>query len=652
MEALFYGWTGTIEQRLQNLLINVPPGCCKSAIVGRAFPAWCWIHDPGWKAICISANPRVALRDAVLSRQIIESDWYQHTFSPDWQMAEDANAKGNYRNTKGGFRISQGCGAKLTGDRGDCLIFDDLHDLSEANSEAIRQQVIDYYDQTASNRVNDSRKSTRIYIGQRVHEGDISSRFIDLGWTHLCIPQEFVPERKCSTPIGWKDPRTEAGELMFPLRFPLQVLTDSKKTLTEFGYSAQHQQDPMSAVGNLFRKSWFRYYKEHGDTYHLDNGDGIEIVGKAFCKRFTTCDFAYSTKTSADYTVMATWDVDREGRMLLVDLVRERMSDPDLELRIEKLWADLSPAYIAIEARTTGSTMIQRLNRKPHIRVKALKSEEDKVQRSLALRVDMGNGKVYFPKGAPYLGEITAELLRFPQGKHDDFVDAAAYAAIDKINLVVGASSILTHDLYDKCVIPSFKVARDTFGVEVEKCGSLYVGISGRTKDSTTVWVIERGEDALQLNTKLRRVYRTLLVRSFKNVPYQTQFEEILKIVGQSKVRKVAIENNGVCAGLAEQLQSNSKCIPWNTSAMAQGTAIERLAMFVAQNRIGLPPDDDLKNEILSVQRITGPSGNIIYEGQVSTAACDGMFAAALALEAGEGSGVGEFVYGAAINAN
>jgi hypothetical protein len=53
----------------------------------------------------------------------------------------------------------------------------------------------------------------------------------------------------------------------------------------------------------------------------------------------------------------------------------------------------------------------------------------DKVTRSTTARVQMQAGKVYVPAAAPWLAEWRRELLQFPNGDHDDQVDALSHAA-------------------------------------------------------------------------------------------------------------------------------------------------------------------------------------------------------------------------------
>lgn len=46
-----------------------------------------------------------------------------------------------------------------------------------------------------------------------------------------CLPMEFDPARKCVTSIGFEDPRTEDGELLFPERFPREVVERDKRVM-------------------------------------------------------------------------------------------------------------------------------------------------------------------------------------------------------------------------------------------------------------------------------------------------------------------------------------------------------------------------------------------------------------------------------------
>ena len=52
-------------------------------------------------------------------------------------------------------------------------------------------------------------------------------------------------------------------------------------------------------------------------------------------------------------------------------------------------------------------------------------------------------GKVRFPTFAPWWDEAEAELLKFPSGKNDDFVDALAWLGLG-LSTMVAPSAIKT----------------------------------------------------------------------------------------------------------------------------------------------------------------------------------------------------------------
>ena len=294
-EAIFKDWhdkkRGLIpQQRMQNLLINIPPGSMKSRIISVCLPAWAWLYDPSWKAYFIAANPTVATRDSMYCKEIIASDWYQNTFKPTWHLSKTHNNQKSFANTQGGFRKAFGFFAKITGDRSDCLVCDDPHDANEVSSTVKRLAVLSRWDTTIYNRVNDLRISVRLIIMQRLHEDDLAGHVFSSGaWKQLIIEQEFTTPQQPS-PIGWTDPRTKPGELMFPERFPLPVLVDEKSRLGSYGYSGQHQQRPSPDGGGMFKIENWRIYIP-----------GSEKFGRTIL----SMDAAFKGGAKNDYVVIA-----------------------------------------------------------------------------------------------------------------------------------------------------------------------------------------------------------------------------------------------------------------------------------------------------------------------------------------------------------
>jgi predicted phage terminase large subunit-like protein len=425
------------HQRIQNLAINIPPGTGKSRFISVFAPAWMWLRCPSWRAIFISGNPRVALRDADYCRTLIDSDWYRNTFKPQWTLAQDQNAKSLYRNTEGGFRMAISVGSRVTGDRGDALFIDDPNDAAEVNSDLYRDGVNSWWDQGAGNRVNDLRHSIRILIMQRLHEKDLTGHILKGGtegakWEHLIIPMEYRPEVQVMTAIGWSDPRKIEGELLFAKRFPETVLHNERLRLGPSGYAGQHQQTPNPAGGSRFKKEYFRYWTEDPNFYHLIGGGGEKIVNKADVYLFAALDPAGvdgKQNDKACFSCCYVFAVTPEADMMIISEYRAQVETPQLANDVTDLCRRYATTFLAVEQNGLGLGVVQTINQ-TGLAVTGVNATRNKEARSETAEIRMAAGKIYFPQGAEYLFDLETELLRFPNGEYCDRVDALAWGAI------------------------------------------------------------------------------------------------------------------------------------------------------------------------------------------------------------------------------
>lgn len=381
-----------------------------SRIVSVCAPAWIWTYHPGFKMIFLSANPRVALRDSVLCRDLIESQWYQERFKPSWQLRLDQNAKSSYWNSAGGFRNAGGFNSRITGDRADGLFVDDPHDAEEVNSDTKRLNVIERWDTAIYNRVNDTQRSFRIGIMQRLHEEDWAGHNLKTGeWGHLCIPQEWEGDRT-PTPFDWTDPRTEPGQLMFPDRFSREFVDKEKKRLGSYGYAGQHQQRPAPMTGGLFKRSWWQYYE----------------VLPAFEQMVQSWDCTFKDAKTSDYVVGQVWGR-RGSEYYLLDQIRDRLDINGTLAAIEQMTAKWPQAKAKlIEDKANGSAVIDLLKRKISGLI-AINPNGGKVVRAQAIAPYVEAGNVYLPH-YPWVGDFVGEFSQFPNGANDDQVDCTSQA--------------------------------------------------------------------------------------------------------------------------------------------------------------------------------------------------------------------------------
>ena len=408
LEALV---TGKLAER--NLVIAVPPGAMKSTLVSVMLPAWLWIRDPSWRGIFASGSGTVATRDSMKCRSILESSWYRRTFAIGWKFADDQNAKTLYRTTATGFRMATTSGAKITGDRADGLFVDDPLDAADAYSEAIRSSVNGWWDNAFANRLSDAARGTRVIISQRLHVDDLPGHVLATepgAWASLVIPQEFIAATRCVTSLPWQDPRTEDGELLDPVRFPAAVVESERVRLGASGFAGQHQQQPFSAAGEVFRVGCLRQWEADQDLPKF----GSTIV---------SIDSAFKTGEANDYSVAIVLGQFEQG-VFLLDVIRGRYAYPQLKATMLELAAKWRPSAVLIEDKASGQSLIQDLQQQTSLPVRPVKVDGDKLTRAHVVVPTWEAGRVFAQAGAPFLPEFLAELTAFPKTEHDDQVDA------------------------------------------------------------------------------------------------------------------------------------------------------------------------------------------------------------------------------------
>jgi predicted phage terminase large subunit-like protein len=248
---------------IKRLLINVPPGSSKSRLARVMFPLWMWTHKPWARIIGASYALTLSERDSYYARTIVQTEWYQQNFGVS--ISSEQGAKVNFDNTNMGGMRAISVGGATTGFRGDLLLLDDGHNVSDGESDAKRSEAVSWFLETFQTRVNDLDNTPIVVIGQRIHEEDIYSAALELGYDHLNIPMEWEEEQRKTTSIGWTDPRTKEDELMWPERFSADAVERLKKALGPYAASAQLQQLPVPRKGGLFQVDNVRQIDELPD---------------------------------------------------------------------------------------------------------------------------------------------------------------------------------------------------------------------------------------------------------------------------------------------------------------------------------------------------------------------------------------------------
>jgi predicted phage terminase large subunit-like protein len=442
LEAVTHG-------EIRRLVINVPPGHMKSLLVSVFWPAWQWLRRPSWRSVFSAHKIQLSTRDSVKCRNLITSSWYQRSFEPEWKLSGDQNLKSLFENTRTGVRQSLSVGAAATGFRGDAVVCDDPLPADEHPSDASLEDVISWWDFQMSSRLNDLSTGVRVLIMQRLHERDLSGHILERGgYDHLCLPTEYDPGRRSSTSIGWSDPRTERGELLFPAKFPPAVVDEAKVDLGSYGYSGQHQQDPSPPAGGILKRWWWRFwYPAEGRIprpvmTRLPDGTFYEHPQMALPSRMhkvaQSWDMAFKGSLDSDYVAGQVWGCCKADFFLL-DQVHAQMDFVETKAAVREMcerWPKTSERFV--EDKANGPAIVSELQHEVGGFI-AVTPEGGKEARAHAVAPIIEAGNVYLPHPSlfPWVSSddprklgLLEELTKFPKVAHDDRVDALTQALI------------------------------------------------------------------------------------------------------------------------------------------------------------------------------------------------------------------------------
>lgn len=438
--ALCQHLEAVLDGRIQRLIVNMPPRHAKSTIISVLFRVWSWIKHPQLKWLCASYALSLATRDNVKCRRLILSLKFQERYGHIFKLTKDQNAKIKFENDKSGSSQAVSVGSSSTGEGFDVGLIDDPHSIDETRSDVTREGTLEWFRDTWCTRLNDQRTSAMIVVGQRVHEQDLSG-FILSGetgehWVHLNLATEFEPENKCRTylPNGklfWEDWRELEGELLWPERFPREVIEKAKRRHGPLAYAALYGQNPASATGTTFNQKNERLCSQSMDAYFLHTPRGIKAVKKEDCVHFLSVDPAISEEQSADYMVIGLFAKTEMKDLLLLHITRGRWGHHDQQDEVQDAFKDSQyPVdFAAVETVAYQHALFQDLVAKG-IPCRPFKPHKDKVARASVASIWQGNGKIYFLKDAEWLPDFQKELYKFPKTRHDDQVDALSLASI------------------------------------------------------------------------------------------------------------------------------------------------------------------------------------------------------------------------------
>lgn len=421
--------------------ISIPPQFGKSEQITRLFVAWVVGRNPYRNVMVGTYSQDFANDQGGHVRAYMQSKRYSLVF-PNVRLRSDSKAKDHMTTEQGGQLSFLGRGGAGTGKPADFFIIDDpIKDDQEAQSDTIREQTYQWFSKVAYTRCHSL--AAIIIVHTRWHEDDLIGRLMDPEhpgrdttyagiaeyWKYTNIPA-VIQEGPLADALGLEcRPSTDPDVIRAFGDGPIAGLWEEKFSLKHLaqawmlnkrGFIALYMGKPTPEDGDYFKREWFRFYMP------ADLPANLRFYGAS--------DHAATEKQKNDPSVLGCVGVDEHGNVwVMPDLVWRHMeADTTVEewIRlIKKYKPGLWFAENDIISKIIGPFLRKKLKKlrifTTHIM--GLPLSGDKPARARSIQGMMANGMVFFPKFASWWPKAENELLKFPNGTHDDFEDFLAW---------------------------------------------------------------------------------------------------------------------------------------------------------------------------------------------------------------------------------
>lgn len=341
---------------IHDLIINLPPRMAKSTICMVAYPAWVWCNDPSFTFLCTSYAETLSDRDSEACGNVVSSDHYKYLWGSHFHLTD--RTKRYLRTSHRGERRATTIGGGNTGLGANLLMIDDPNNVRHAESTRIRDITNDVIAYVLTTRYGILENRRRLLTQQRCHPNDASGFLMSNTleqWTHLYLPMEYEPHRKCSTvflpKIGkiWEDPREDAGELLWPNGCDADGVSKLKAGFRNraFAIEGQLQQNPILEKGGIFEIDWFRIWRKNYDP--------------KFLYILQSWDTAFLANPDSCANACSTWGVFEDDQftrhIMLLDIFSKQMEFPELRKMAIQLYRDFSPDMVVVESKASGHSL-------------------------------------------------------------------------------------------------------------------------------------------------------------------------------------------------------------------------------------------------------------------------------------------------------
>ncbi len=412
----------------RRLMIFMPPRNGKSELASVKFPAWFLGRKPEKKVICCSYSAELAEDFGRYTRDQVEMETHKMCF-PKCILRKGSKSATKWKvSNRGGF-TGTGVGGSITGAGADVLIIDDpIKNREEAESPTVRRKIWEWYTSTAFTRLE--KGGAVIVILTRWHDDDLAGRLLELEGEKGQVWDKESGKWITQTEFGGKTGKwnvvkfpaiateneqfRKEGEALWPDKYDLEDLMEIKAAVGVRDWAALYQQDPVIEGGNEFKVEWFKTWDKLPPNLRY----------------VTTVDLAVSKNKKADESVVMTTAMDMNQRIYVIEYKNWKANPSEVMDEIYRQQGKYS-STVGMEAVGYQQSMmhfmrLEGAKRGKYLHVQPISTRSNKEEKIRGLIPFYSNGLVYHPQNDK--DTLEEQLIRFPNAKHDDVIDAFSMA--------------------------------------------------------------------------------------------------------------------------------------------------------------------------------------------------------------------------------
>lgn len=406
-------------------LLSMPPGHAKTTYGSHRFPAWYMGRNPTHRYLQSGHSQKFCeLELGKIVKNIVDSDEYRDVF-PHVRLSRSSMANDAWAldNNKGRY-LTRAVDQGISGFRAHIACVDDpFASRADAESPTTRNKVYNWFKADLLNRLLP--RAVLMGIMTRWHPDDLFGRLEKMmkeggeHWEILNMPAFCEDEEK--DPLGRR-----LGEPLWGEFYTVQELMTRKENMPPRDWNSLFRGRPTNDGGNVVNMDEMQRYTQLPRDLLDAQGN---VIKRKIKRKTLSVDTASKPGERNDFTVCQVWIETVDEKHYLADVKRARVEFNDMVTMINKAATAWNVHAILVEDKGSGTQYIQYMKDKiapaPIIPI-AVGSQQSKEFRFDGVSPMFYSGQVLLPVNAPWLPEYEDEVESFPNGAHDDNVDATS----------------------------------------------------------------------------------------------------------------------------------------------------------------------------------------------------------------------------------